>query len=349
MRDMHDTYYALFTEAVFSDDPEVALIAAADFGSGLMTHGITPEGLIEIHQKAVLRMATEHPALTLQQVAVPMTAPLMEATMAFSFAFRKQLEAKAALKLQLARAGRLEAIGTMAAGIAHDFNTIIGIVNGYAELLIEDYPDNSNTIEYTQQIVTASLRARDLVMRMLAFARESPIIPSTVDSVALVRNVLKMIRMTLPKAIKVTFEPELEVAYTLADPLQIEQVVMNLCINAADAMDGEGKLDLSIAPAPPLLRPDGSSAPCFVLIVDDDGCGMSAEVQQRALDPFYTTKEPGKGSGLGLSVVYGIVTDLGGQLDIHSEVGMGSSFRITLPLLRQPPAALPLASAATHH
>jgi signal transduction histidine kinase len=335
MSDMHDTYYALFNEAVFKADPEEALIAAADFGRDLMKHGITPEGLIEIHQKAVLRMATDHPALTLQQVAAPMMAPLMEATMAFSFAFRKQREAKEALQHQLARAGRLEAIGTMAAGIAHDFNTIIGIVNGYAELLIEDYPDNSNTMEYTQQIVTASLRARDLVMRMLAFARESPITPSTVDAVKLVRNVLKMIRMTLPQAIKVTFEPELEVAYTIADPLQIEQVIMNLCINAADAMDGAGKLDLHIAPAPPLLRADGTTAPCFMLMVDDDGCGMPAEVQQRALDPFYTTKEPGKGSGLGLSVVYGIVTDLGGQLVIHSEVGMGSSFRVVLPLVSQ--------------
>ncbi|MDY7574823.1 sensor histidine kinase [Actimicrobium sp. CCI2.3] len=346
MSDMHDTYYALFTEAVFNADPEEALIAAADFGRGLMTHGIAPEGLIEIHQQAVLRMATEHPALPLQQVAAPMMAPLMEATMAFSFAFRKQREAKDAMKDQLERAGRLEAIGTMAAGIAHDFNTIIGIINGYAELLIEDYPDSSNTMEYTQQIASASLRARDLVMRMLAFARESPIIPSTFDAVARVRDVLKMIRMTLPPAIKVTFHPELEVAYTLADPLQIEQIIMNLCINAADAMDGAGKLDLNVAPAPPLLRADGSSAPCFMLTIDDDGCGMPAEVLQRALDPFYTTKEPGKGSGLGLSVVYGIITDLGGQLTIHSEVGMGSSFRVILPLVCQtqlsaPPLARP--------
>ncbi len=349
MSDMHDTYYALLNDAVFNDDPEESLIAAADFGRDLMRHGIAPESLVEIHQKAALRMAAEHPALLLQQVAAPMMAPLIEATMAFSFAFRKQREAKEALTVQVARAGRLEAIGTMAAGIAHDFNTIIGIINGYAELLIEDYPDNSNTMEYTQQIATASLRARDLVMRMLAFARESPIIPSTVDAVALVRNVLKMIRMTLPPAIRVTFEPELEVAYTLADPLQIEQMVMNLCINAADAMDGVGKLDLTIATAPPLLLADGANAPCFVLMVDDNGCGMPAEVQQRILDPFYTTKEPGKGSGLGLSVVYGIVTDLGGQLDIHSEVGMGSSFRITLPLLSSPRSAFPPSAGRTHH
>ncbi len=349
MSDMHDTYYVLLNKAVFADDPEEALIAAADFGRDLMKHGIPPEGLVEIHQKAVLRMATEHPALPLLQVAASMMAPLIEATMAFSFAFRKQREAKDALNIQLERAGRLEAIGTMAAGIAHDFNTIIGIINGYAELLIEDFPDNSNTMEYTQQIASASLRARDLVMRMLAFARENPIVPSTVDAVARVRNILKMIRMTLPPAIKVTFQPELETAYTLADPLQIEQVVMNLCINAADAMDGAGKLDLTIAAAPPLLRADGTSAPCFVLIVDDDGCGMTAEVQQRALDPFYTTKEPGKGSGLGLSVVYGIVTDLGGQLAIHSEVGMGSSFRITLPLLSKPQSAFPPTAPPTHH
>ncbi|MEB0133730.1 ATP-binding protein [Actimicrobium sp. CCC2.4] len=338
MSDMHDIYYALLYKSVFNEDPEEALVAAADFGRDLMKHGIPPEGVIEIHQKAVLRLAGAYPELTLQQVAAPLMAPLMEASMAFSFAFRKQRETRDVLEMQLARAGRLEAIGTMAAGIAHDFNTIIGIVNGYAELLIEDYPDTSNTMEYTQQIVTASLRARDLVVRMLAFARQTPIAPCSVDAVALVRNVLKMIRMTLPPAINVTFRPEMETAYTVADPLQVEQVVMNLCMNAADAMEGSGNLELQIAPAPPVLHVDGSLIPRFALIVDDNGCGMSADVQQRALDPFYTTKAPGKGSGLGLSVVYGIISDLGGQLDIHSEVGMGSSFRIYLRLAgRTPP------------
>ncbi|MFT5534840.1 MAG: signal transduction histidine kinase [Burkholderiaceae bacterium] len=337
MSDMHDIYYALLKESVFNEAPEEVLFAAADFGRDLMKHGIAPEGVIEIHQKAVLRLAIEHPGLTLQQAAAPMMAPLMEVTMAFSFAFRKQREARDAMKMQLARAGRLEAIGTMAAGIAHDFNTIIGIVNGYAELLIEDFPDTRNTMEYTQQIVTASLRARDLVVRMLAFARQTPIAPCTVDAVTLVRNVLKMIRMTLPPAINVIFRPEMEAAYTLADPLQIEQVVMNLCMNAADAMAGSGNLDLQITTAPPLLHADGTLRPRFALIVEDNGCGMSAEVQQRALDPFYTTKAPGKGSGLGLSVVYGIVTDLGGQLTIHSDIGVGSSFRIYLPLISQAP------------
>jgi signal transduction histidine kinase len=228
----------------------------------------------------------------------------------------------------------MEAIGTMAAGIAHDFNTILGVINGYAELLLDDFLPASANHRYTQQIIDASARARDLVLHMLAFARQRPIEPVLLDAVALIRETLPMIGITLPPGIALVFEADIERAPVLADPMQIQQIVMNLFMNAVDAIDGHGTLRIGIRPEF-AGGADGKASiqpRRFCLTVADDGCGMTPEQQQRAFDPFFTTKAPGKGSGLGLSVVYGTVIDLSGVIQLHSEPGQGTCFSIFLPL-----------------
>lgn len=332
MNNHHDLYYAILEQTVFVIDVEEALCDAAELGKRFLKDGILPEDYIEIHQSALLRLIQQNPTLKLAEVADRLMAPLMEISMAYSLAFRLELERKDKVIGRQAHASRLESIGTMASGIAHDFNTIMGIINGYTEMLQDEFLPQESGYECTVQIIDATMRARDLIDRMMAFARQSPVKAVLVDAVDLVRKILKMVAITLPPGIHLHYSSDFEVAGVMAAPLQIEQIVMNLCINAADAMDGHGKLDIMLKSAPTLYQADGAAINRLCMIVSDNGTGMSLEVQKRVFDPFFTTKEPGKGSGLGLSVIYGIVMDLHGEIQIHSEFGMGTSFHIFLPL-----------------
>jgi signal transduction histidine kinase len=333
-------YFDLLDAALFGADRETALAGAAALGREFFSQGLLPEDYVEVHQEAVRRLARQRPALRLEEVAEALMAPLMELSMAYSLAFRRKREQTEAFKVRAAQAGRLEAIGTMAAGIAHDFNTILGVINGYAELLLDEVGDAPVSRDYAEEVLAASMRARDLIVRMLAFARQTPIAPRVIDAVEFVKDAIKMIRVSLGSGIVLAFRTEFERADTLADPLQIEQVVINLCMNGADAMDGQGKLAIDIVQAAPVVGLDGAVQRRFCIVVTDNGSGMTDEVQRRALDPFFTTKAPGKGSGLGLSVVYGIVADLGGEIQIHSELGVGTRFHIFLPLHHPVPAEL---------
>lgn len=245
-----------------------------------------------------------------------------------------ELASEQAMQAKAAQSNRLEAIGTLSAGIAHDFNSILGIINGYAELLQITVRQLPGGMEKLDHIIQACFRARDLIQRLLAFARQIPVDPVELEAVSLLREALDMIRVTLPDGIEVRFNSALAQAPMVADPMQLHQLMMNLCNNAADAMNGAGVLDVRITAAAP------GPGQRFTLIVADTGCGMSPETQQRIFDPFYTSKSPGKGSGLGLSVVYGIVAELGGEIVLHSTLGVGSRFDVVLPL--GAPAAKPL-------
>lgn len=229
------------------------------------------------------------------------------------------------MQVRNAQASRLEAVGTMAAGIAHDFNTILGTISGYAELLGDELADNPGALDSAREIGCASFRARDLIARLLAFARQRPVEPVPMNVLEAITGALKMIRVTLPISVEIVFESDLVCASMLADFMQIEQIVMNLCMNAADAMAGRGRIEVGLRHAP-------GTRTRFCLVVADNGCGMPPEVLRRVFDPFYTTKEPGKGSGLGLSVVHGIVSDLDGKISLESTPGVGSRFVIDLPL-----------------
>lgn len=325
-------YFSLLGDALFSSDPELALAGAAELGREFVMQGLLPEDFIAVHHAALRRLARQHPGLPLADVADGLMGPLMEVSMAYSLAFRRKREQSDAFKVHAAQAGRLEAIGTMAAGIAHDFNSILGVINGYAELLLDEIGAAPVARDYTEEVLAASLRARDLIVRILAFARQAPIAPVLIDAVEFVTDAIKMLRISLGSGIQLVLRTELARADMLADPMQIEQIVINLCMNGADAMAGNGKLVVDLVEAAPVLDAGGALLRRFCIAVVDEGCGMSPEVRLRALDPFFTTKAPGKGSGLGLSVVYGIVADLGGEMQICSAPGMGSSVHIFLPL-----------------
>ncbi len=242
------------------------------------------------------------------------------------------IEAEAKMK-----ARKLEALGTLAAGVAHDFNNILGSIVGYAEMTGDDLPAGSNAKHNVGQILIASFRARDLAARMLDFSCPRQAQPVVVDIAAQVHEALVLLRASLPPTVKLSFHSGMgdASAIILADPTQIQQIVMNLCINAAHAMNNRGTVRVAVDPRgrhddAPSQYPDD-----ICLSVTDSGSGITPEVMERMFDPFFTTKEPGKGTGLGLSVVHGIVASLGGVIDVQSlaEGGdTGTEFRVYLPV-----------------
>lgn len=334
--DIARLYAEVLQRAVFARDAlalEMALTEASDLGRDLIALEI-PLG--ELHHDALMRLSRANPELPLSQVAARITAPLMEATMAYSLAFREQLEHRATtlVNARLEQSRRLEAVGTLAAGIAHDFNNILGAILGFSELLEDELAPESSGKQHLAYIQQASFRARDLIARMLTFARDLADSPVPVEVVGLVRETLALLRATLPVGVRVGFTPRVDEAWVLAEPSQIQQIVMNLCINAADAIgEAQGHIEIEC-----VRRPDDAAdeTPAWIcLSVSDDGEGMTPEVRERVFDPFFTTKEPGKGSGLGLSVIHGLVGKLGGHIQLDSAQGRGSRFVIELPRLIQ--------------
>lgn len=326
-------YAALLHRVVMADDAQVtesALVEAASLGQDLLALDVPLEEIGEMHDQALGLLAREHPELTLAAVAGRVTMPLIEVSMAYSLAFRQQLERRAqeAVNARLEQSRRLEAIGTLAAGIAHDFNNLLGSILGFSELISDDLPSDSSGQSYLELLQQAGFRARDLIARLLTFAREMSDRPEPVELVALIQDTLKLLRASLPPGIQLEFDTALAQVWVLAEPSQLQQIVMNLCINAADAMTGDqGCIRIGIANAPGYQGFD----PPLHLSVSDDGEGMLPEVRERVFDPFFTTKEPSKGSGLGLSVVHGLVSKLGGQIELHSLPGQGCRFVIELP------------------
>ena len=241
-----------------------------------------------------------------------------------------------ALEQSLRQAQRLEAVGTLAAGIAHDFNNILAAIFGYTELAQLEVPENSPVAEYLDEVIIGAERARALVRQILVFGRRTEHEWQTLALRPLVREVLDLLRSTLPATI--TVDERLEADGTvMGDPGQIHQVVMNLCTNAFQALEERGgtmTLTLEreeIQPEADLPADGPSPGPYLVLGVSDNGPGMPPELQDKIFEPYFTTKDPGKGSGLGLAVVHGIVQAHRGFIRVESEQGKGTCFRIYLP------------------
>lgn len=331
-----EQYYCLLRQVVFSDETEYALADSSNLGRRLFRQDVPPEKLIDIHHGAVLRLAREHPGLPLALVADRLSAPLMEVTMTYSMAFRQQVEQKYSdmMQARLAQSSKLESLGTLAAGIAHDFNTLLGVINGYAELAGDALEDGSDGKQCLEHIAKATFRARDLIARMLAFARQQPATPVSIDPASVVADALQMLSVSLPSSLALSFEADIDGVTMVADPTQLQQIVINLCVNAADAMGTQGRLRVTLCRS----APPGQHTPWLHLAVTDTGHGMPPEVCERIFDPFFTTKEPGRGSGLGLSIVFGIVATLQGEIDVSSKVGAGTRFDVWLPLV---PASVP--------
>lgn len=334
-----ERYAELLQRAVFTEEPlafETALTEAADLGRELVTLKMPLEEVGEMHHEALLQLARRYPDLPLAQAAAHITVPLMEVYMAYSLAFRVQVEqrAEAIISARLEQSRRLEAIGTLAAGIAHDFNNILGVIVGFSELLADEIAADSIGHQHLKFIQQASFRARDLIARLLTFARTMSDTPVPVEVVALIRETVNLLHASLPTEIRLRFETTVSSALVLAESSQIQQILMNLCINAADAIGNHpGTINIGLE----LVSLGKHDQGTVRLTVQDDGEGMSPELCQRVFDPFFTTKAPGKGSGLGLSVIHGLVSKLGGMIAISSTPGLGSRFVIDLPQLSQCP------------
>jgi two-component system cell cycle sensor histidine kinase/response regulator CckA len=235
------------------------------------------------------------------------------------------------IEAQLRQAQKLDAVGQLAGGVAHDFNNLLTVIDGYAALLITESTNDASTRDLAM-IRDAAARAGALTRQLLAFSRTQAAQPRVVDVVELVEGIQGMLHRLIREDIELVVTATDEPALVCADPGQLEQVLVNLAVNARDAMPDGGTL--TIATDRVDVHADVVTEPgCYVLIsVTDTGCGMSAELTARIFEPFFTTKDQGKGSGLGLSTVYGIVTQAGGRVRVTSRVGEGSRFDVYLPV-----------------
>ncbi|HEX6107103.1 MAG TPA: ATP-binding protein [Gemmatimonadales bacterium] len=249
-----------------------------------------------------------------------------------------------ALQEQLSQSQRLESVGRLAGGVAHDVNNILTAILGNAELLAPALSAGSEEQEELEEIVRSSLRARDLVQQLLAFARKQVLAPRVLDLNRSVRNSERLLRRVLRADITLRLQLTEPLWPVLADPAQVEQVLVNLAVNARDAMPTGGTLTIETAnveldPGFALEHHDAvEPGPHVMLAVRDTGVGMPPDVLAHAFEPFYTTKPQGAGTGLGLSTTYGIVKQSGGHIYAESEVGAGSTFRVYFPRSREPVA-----------
>ncbi|MCU0588409.1 MAG: response regulator [Syntrophobacteraceae bacterium] len=245
------------------------------------------------------------------------------------------------LRQHLQRSQKMEGLGTLAGGIAHDFNNILGAMIGYAELALMAAPEDSRLGKNLQMVLTAGMRAKDLVRQILAFSRQSEEERRPIQITHTIKEVLNFMRASLPATMEIRTRINPDIGNILADPVQIHQVLMNLCTNAHHAMREKGGIleveltSVSLGPdlvgAPPGLKP----GPHVRVAVRDTGHGMDESTLSKIFDPYFTTKEKGVGTGLGLAVVHGIVQSHGGVVSVRSEPEKGSLFEVFFPVIQE--------------
>jgi PAS domain S-box-containing protein len=248
----------------------------------------------------------------------------------------EETEERQRVEAQLRQAQKMEALGTLAGGVAHDFNNMLAVIIGFSEIATETLPEDSEVHHQLQKILQAGMRGRDLVKQMLAFTRKTeqekkPVLLSTI-----VKESVKLLRASLPQTISIKTRVKTESSLILADPVQIEQILVNLCTNAAHAMQEKGgTLDIELSgysASPSSENPHGMRPGLYMkLTVKDTGTGISPDIRDRIFDPFFTTKKLGEGTGLGLSVVHGIVKQSSGYITVESGPDKGSTFTIYFP------------------
>jgi PAS domain S-box-containing protein len=303
-------------------------------------------GIVEalLRGESIKRFETVHLRKGGQRIDVSMTiSPVKDAReqVIGAVAIARDVSDRKLLEKQLQQAQKMEAIGQLAGGIAHDFNNLLSVINGHCELLEEELSQNGTSSRNSEQIKKAGGRAAGLTRQLLAFSRQQPMEPTVLNLNSVIVDLEKMLKRVIGEDIEFRTLLDPKLGTVRADRGQIEQVIMNLVVNARDAMPNGGRLliqtgnvvvDADFAHRSRFEQP----GPYVLLSVADNGIGMDAETQAHIFEPFFTTKEVGKGTGLGLSTVYGVITQTGGSIQVHSRVGQGTIFEIYLPAAQEP-------------
>lgn len=298
---------------------------------------------LEIGEGPVVNKRIEITALKRDGVEIPVELAISPARLGSEWtfsAFIRDLTEQKSLEAQLHHSSKMEAVGRLAGGVAHDFNNLLTVIISYAAMLVDNLGPADGNREDAQAIASAAARASGLTRQLLAFSRKQVLQPRVININAVVSDLESMLRRLIGEDIELVTSLDIAVGPINADPSQLEQVLMNLVVNARDAMPDGGRVTISTSntklstefPTNALRSADGD----FVMLtVSDTGHGMSRDVQQRLFDPFFTTKELGRGTGLGLSTVYGIVKQSGGEIYVNSELAIGTEFKVYFPRLPQ--------------
>jgi two-component system cell cycle sensor histidine kinase/response regulator CckA len=327
------------------------LIGVVYLENNLLTDAFTPQRL------EVLTLLASQIAISIQNARLYANlAQQTDQIRVANISLQHEVAERKRLEAQLVQAQKMEAIGRLAGGIAHDFNNLLTAILGYSDLILTELDDNAPLRQEVKAIKLAGERAADLTRQLLAFSRQQVLQPELIDLNTIVVRLSSMLRRLIGEDIELSTFLGQDLGLVLADPSQIEQVVLNLTINARDSMPEGGKLTITTAwvdrDADDILQHGGGAIDRYVLVaISDTGHGMDRETQRRIFEPFFTTKEVGKGTGLGLAMVHGIVHQTGGHIGVSSEVGQGSTFTIYLPQVAEHAiAARPLkARVATPH
>lgn len=252
------------------------------------------------------------------------------------YSLQEAVGEKEKLERQYLQAQKMEAIGRLSGGVAHDFNNMLGVIIGHAEMALEKLQSQESPADDLRGILTAAEKSAEIVRQLLTFARQQPIDPKVVDLNTVITGMLKLLRRLVGEDVDLVWLPARTLWPVKIDPSQVDQLLTNLCVNARDAIAGVGKITIETATT--LLDEEQCIQHKFlvpgeyvVLTVTDNGCGIAGELLQDIFEPFFTTKGPGRGTGLGLATVYGIVKQNRGNIIVNSRQGHGTTFTIYLP------------------
>jgi len=307
----------------------------------LKRHGGTPIGVIEVLNKATGQVSRDD--LDVLVVIASIAAAAIERT--------NNAEVLRQKDVQLQQSQKMEAMGRLAGGVAHDFNNLLTVMRGFSEMIVGSLDPSAAGRKYAEEVLKAAERASGLTRQLLAFSRKQVLEPRVIDLNGIVSNIEKILRQLIGKDINLSTKLDPNLGWVKADPSQIEQVILNLSVNAHDAMSEGGSLIIETANAELDERfarqsTDLRPGPYVLLSVSDTGTGMDQATLAKLFEPFFTTKAPGKGTGLGLSIIYGIVKQSHGHVAVTSEMGCGTTFKIYLPQVEAPDSDVDIAGLA---